>query len=383
MNPVLFYKTPSAFFPLTLTLLLILHASLPSSHAQGKKDAWLKKMAPMVKPTPFTKSSLGAVQKRMIKAISVVERADRTDGPKPNELITRACESHPGNGSIRTIVTTAVIEQTYEDAMYLGLFDKKGKFSSTIKNGPNAGEKIKFEYIVPAEKAPEFSQDIANIRLIRSGQGRQSASLSPPEERHLVRLNKIKLETRSRLVLQEKQIDHMLDTSHATPDKGPHYEKWEASMELAGKKPDTPPQLKLEARKRASASRSNGEKLSIWVKLKNLKRTPTKVTVHCYMLGRTERERVLFNIGQSTKEVVLLPSDKQQMLFYSRPFPSMKNHVADLDKLPKKQRGQAKFFVRGWVVRVEHNGKVVNTGASMPSLLPYADKDFKRLIGLP
>ncbi len=336
-----------------------------------------------MKPTPFANSSLGKAQGQMIKVISVLERADQTDGPKPNELITRACETYPGHGPFRTMITANIVEQAYEEAKYLGLFDKKGKFEATVKNGPNVGKRIQFEYIVPPEKAPEFSQDIANIRIVLTSQKRQGKTLDRFEKIHLLKLKEIQRETRSRLVLHERESGHMLDTSFSTPDKGPHFEKWEASMELAGEATSSIPQIKIEARKRSSASRSNGEKLAVWVKVDNLSDIPTQVSVHCYMLGRTERKRILFNIGHASKEVVLLPRDVQQMLLRSRPFPSMKNHVADLDQLPKKERGKAKFFVRGWVVRVEHNGKVVASGASMPSLLPFADEKFRELNGLP
>ena len=123
--------------------------------------------------------------------------------------------------------------------------------------------------------------------------------------------------------------------------------------------------------------------MSIWVRLNNLVKTPTKVTVHCYLFGRTERKRILFKIGEAKKEVVLLPFDEQQMLLYSPPLSSLKNHVADLDELTKKERGQAKFFVRGWMVRVVHKGTAVAKGASMANLLPYADDNSKELNKLP
>lgn len=379
----MFHKTIQALSFFTLLWLLFLLAAPITSSAQGNKDAWLKKMAPLMKPTPFTKSSLGAVQGQMIKVISVIGKSDRTQGPKPNELITRACKTHRSHGPIRTMITANVVEQAYEEALYLGLFDKKGNFKNVIQKGPYAGEKVKFEYIVPAEKAPEFSQDIANLRLVRVGQKQQNNSFADREKIHLLKLQKIKQETRSRQVLHESESGHLLDTTISTPDKGPHYEKWEASMEVAGEEKNELPRIKLVARKRSSASRNNGEKLAIWVKVENLTKAPTMVTAHCFMLGRTERKRVLFNIGHGKKEVVLLAGDTQQMLLYSRSFPSMKNHVADLDGLKKKERSKAKFFVRGWVVRVEHNGKVVATGASMPSLLPYADENYRGLNGLP
>jgi len=371
----------TSFFSVFALCLLFLAPS--SSYAQGKKDAWLKKTVPLLKPTPFTKSSIGKIQGQMLRIISVVERADKTDGPKPNELITRACESYPDYGPIRTMVTANIIEKAYEDAKYLGLFDKKGKFSNVIKNGPNVGNKILFEYIVPPDNAAEFSGDLANIRIVTSKQKRQSGTLDRFELAHLQKLKAIQKETLSRLELRESEANHLLDSTHSGPDKGPHYKRWEAAMELAGEKANEPPQIKVEARKRTSASRNNGEKMAVWIRLNNLTDVPTEVTVHCYMLGRTEIKRVLFNIGESKKEVVLLPRDEQQLLLYSRPFPSMLGHVADLDELPKKERGKANFFVRGWVVRVEHKGEVVSSTSSISKLLPYADEKFRELNALP
>lgn len=364
---------------LCLSLLTLPH----TLQAQGKKDAWLKKIAPLVKPTPFSKSSLGKVQGQMIRIISVVALSDRTDGPKPNELITRACETHPDYGPMRTIITANIVERAYEDAMYLGLFNDKGRFTNVIKNGPDVGEKIKFEYIVSPEKAPEFSQDIANIRIVLANRERQAKIADRVENVHLQKLKTMQQETRNRLALRESESNHLLDTSFPGPDKGPHYEKWEAAMEVAGEASKEPAEIKLEARKRSSASRNNGDKMSIWAKINNLSNTPTKVTVHCYIFGRTERKKILFKIVHTKKEVVLLPYDEQQMLHYSPPLSSLKDRVADLDGLRGKERGKAKYFVRGWIVRVEHNGKAVAKGASMSNLLLYADDNSKELNALP
>jgi len=344
---------------------------------------WLNKLAPLMKPTPYSKSSLGKVQSQMIKIISVVERSDRTDGPKPNELITRACKSHPGYGPMRTLITANIVERAYEEAMYLGLFNKKGKFTTLISKGPNTGEKIRFEYMIPPETAPEFSQDIANIRIVRTGQKNRAASLDLFEKAHLQKLKQMQRETRSRLVMRENESNHLLDTSFSGPDKGPHYEKWEAAMEVAGEAANKLPQLKLEAHKKSSAGRSNGNKMSVWIKLNNYIDVPTQVTVHCYILGRTEIKRILFKIGHAKKDVVLLPHDEQQLILYSPAFPSMKSRAGELDELPKKAWGSGKFAAQGWVIRVEHNGEVAAGAASMTILLPYADENFKGLKALP
>lgn len=377
----MFIPSPRSFFSLTLCFLVCLAS--PLVHAQGKKDAWLKKTIPLLKPTPFTKSSIGQVQGQMIRIISVVERSDSTDGPKPNELITRACESYPDYGPVRTMVTANVIEKAYEDAKYLGLFDKKGKFRNVIKNGPNVGGKIQFEYIVPPENGEEFSQDIANIRIVTSKKKRQSGTLDRFDLAHLEKLKAIKLETRKRLEMRENEVNHLLDTSHSAPDKGPHYEKWEAAMKLAGDAANETPQIKLEARKNSTASSSNGEKMSVRVKLSNYTKVPTKVTVHCFMLGRTDIKRVLFKIGHAQKEVVLLPKDKQQMILYSPSFPTKNHHAGVLDELPVKQQRNGKFSAQGWVVRVEHKGDVVANTASMMKMIPLGNEKFRELNALP
>ena len=340
-------------------------------------------MTPLVKPTTFTKGSLGKVQNQMIQIITMLGQSDRTHGPKPNELVTKACETHYKYGPARTLLTATVVEKVYNDAVYLGLFNEKGKFTSSIQNGPDVGGKTLFEYIVPLETAPEFSQDISNLRLVLVSKKRKSNDLSKEEKIHLGKLEKIKKETRSILVLRERESGHLLDTSITGPDLGPHYERWEASMELAGEASNEPAEVKLDARKNASASSSNGERMSVKVKLNNYSDVPTKVTVHCFMLARSDIKRILFKIGHAQKEVVLLPKDEQRMVLYSDPFPSFKRHAGALDGLPTKLLNQGKFSPQGWVVRVEHKGGVVATEASMTKMIPMADEKYKELLGLP
>lgn len=376
----MFSKSLSPIF--ALMLCLFLQASLPL-HVHAKKDAWLKKMVPLVKPPPFTKGSLGKAQNQMIQIITLLGQSDRTDGPKPNELITRACKTYLNYGPARTLITAHIVEQAYDEAVYLGLFNKKGKFISVIQNGPDIGKKIQFEYIVPQKSAPEFSQDISNLRIVQTSSKRKSDDLSPSEKIHLDKLKKIKRETRSRLDLRERESNHMLDTSITGPDKGPHFEKWEAAMEVAGEAANNTPQIKLEAHKNSSASSSNGERMSVRIKLNNYLDVPTKVTVHCYMLGRTDIKRVLFKIGHAQKDVVLLAKDEQQMILYSSSFPSLKRHAGALDGLNSKQQGNGKFSPQGWVVRIEHKGEVVAKSASMVKLIPLGDEKFRELNSLP
>lgn len=376
----MFRLSSSPLAPLALCLLLLV--TLPF-HAHGKKDIWLKKVVPLVKPQAFTRGSLGKVQSQMIQIITLLGKSDRTYGPKPNELITRACETYPDYGPTRTLLTAHIVEKAYEEAVYLGLFNKKGKFTSLIQNGPNAGKKIRFEYIVSEKVAPEFSQDIANLRIVLSSRKRQPDSLSSSEGIHLKKLEEIQRETRSRLVLRERESNHMLDTSITGPDRGPHYERWEAAVEVAGEASNQPAQIKLEARKHSSASSSNGEKMSVRIKLNNYIDVPTQVTVHCYMLGRTHIKRILFKIGHAQKDVVLLPKDEQQLILYSPPFPSLKKHAGALDGLPTKKQGTGKFSPQGWVVRVEHNGEAVASNASMVKMIPLANEKFKELNALP
>ncbi len=373
-------KTSTPLF--TLLLCLFLQAGLSLS-LYGKKDAWLRKVTPLVKPCPYAKSSLGKVQGQMIQLITVLGHADRTDGPNPNELVTRACEAHQDYGPIRTMVTASIVERAYKDAVYLGLFNKKGQFTSVIQNGPDVGEKIRFEYIVSPKTAPEFSQDIANIRIVLSKQKRAEESLGHREKIHHEKLKKMKRETRSRKDLRERESNHFLDTTISGPDLGPHYERWEAAMEVAGEAANLPAQIKIEARKNSSASVNNGQKMSVRIKVNNYINVPTKVTVHCYMLGRTDVKRVLFKIGHAKKEVVLLPKDEQQMILSSASFPTIKSRAGALDGLPSNKRANGKFSAQGWVVRVEHNGEAVAACASITKLIPLADEKFRELNGLP
>ena len=108
----------------------------------------------------------------MVEALEIMEGSYRTSGPNPADLISKALKFRKDIGSIEGIVLTDTLLDTWRAANSMGLFHENGKFGVVIKKGRGVGEKVIFELIIPADRYPPASNQLANLRLVPLGEKR-------------------------------------------------------------------------------------------------------------------------------------------------------------------------------------------------------------------
>ncbi|MEM1442151.1 MAG: hypothetical protein AAGF67_07395, partial [Verrucomicrobiota bacterium] len=148
-----FLQIPHSIALLTAGALLFAPLQVTAQKSPLNKKA--QDLAKAIKPNHPAKSanskSIGALQKQMISAIQILEETERTNGPDPRDLISKALHFRPDIGSIEKVVLTNTLIDTWEEAHAMGLFDERGKFTPVISRGRGVGDKVAFEYIVPSE----------------------------------------------------------------------------------------------------------------------------------------------------------------------------------------------------------------------------------------
>lgn len=171
---------PSRFIrPLNAVLFAtaVVVVSVPQAYAKIYPQA--KKLAPQLRPQGLTArpdpNGLKKAQDQAIKILNAMEDNAATGGPDPRGLLTMAFEFQPGVGPVHQTALAGTLMQMWTEARGLGLFDENHKFTPTITRGADTGKNVVFEYIVPLSVLPDFSRDIANLRLIApSRAGRQT-----------------------------------------------------------------------------------------------------------------------------------------------------------------------------------------------------------------
>ncbi|MCB1208141.1 MAG: hypothetical protein KDK97_02380 [Verrucomicrobiales bacterium] len=380
---------PSRFIrPLNAVLFAtaVVVVSVPQAYAKIYPQA--KKLAPQLRPQGLTArpdpNGLKKAQDQAIKILNAMEDNAATGGPDPRGLLTMAFEFQPGVGPVHQTALAGTLMQMWTEARGLGLFDENHKFTPTITRGADTGKNVVFEYIVPLSVLPDFSRDIANLRLIAPSRARTADDqITERDKAYQAQLNAIIQETNTRAAQNAFLNGPKTNALGQTQEQ--QLSIWNQEVKKAGEMANQMPMIKLTCRLREMATRSNGGKWAMGAELVNISRHPTEIKVEYVLFGITEEHRRHYVMGEGSQTVKMRSTQVENLLMWTaKNTGHFKPRADDLDGLgpkdPKRKRTEVKY--RGAIVRVVHATGEAALWTSDPTILEYA-QDPEKLKSLP
>lgn len=303
------------------------------------------KASQQAKPNDFKDA-----EARMIRILEFLEREHGESGMRAKDILTNAFyiyNRHRFSGQ-RRMMTEGAILRNWEKARELGLFNEKGAFQKQIRIGPEKKKTASFEYIVPSGRAPIYSTDLANLRLVTPGTKRKKgAKLTPWELAYLDQLD----------VMKEEVLHGRIDELGRTSAE--NIAIWKAELKRAGgeKLLDQAPSVRHQGRITATPSGMSGNRWRVSFQTLNLASHPTEVKVEYYIFGLT---------GPAVEDRVAILAQKTETLKLR----SLQSHELDLYTAPRT----GGLRMRGWVIRTLHKGREIGRLASQPIIYDYVRK---------
>jgi hypothetical protein len=380
------------FFPTPLRFLLLLSALSASAFGAAKavkivynKDA--KAVADKVKPLGLTPKAdpngLKAVGAQVAAVLTELEKLAATNAPGTDTLLKNAYEMfRPDVGPTHRAACIFTIQSMWNEARGLGAFDDKHQYTGKITKGPDAGQDIVIEYIVPIELAPKFSKDLANVRLGGASKTRSGSSSAPTarEISYKKGLDSIAEEQDSmaRLAAQTKVVA----TDAAGETKEQAEKKFKAEMTAEGAATDELPSIRLKGELISMPTKTNGNNWHVQADLTNLSLHATEVELETMVIGSTWKKRENYLMLDKTEKVhlrsgqqVLVPAETAAQTVF-------KSHDDVYENLDKKlEIPRSKAVYRGTIWKVTHAKGDVAVFATDDALLEMLKKDSPRYVG--
>lgn len=364
---------------LSFAALIFIGLPLTSSAAPSSKfDKNAQRLAKSLGSTPPAKKAnpedLKKLKARMIATIQVIEESDQSGSTNAESLMNKAMYFREDMGAYEKMVTSNAIINAWEDAQHYGLFNKHGKFEDRVTKGRHSGEPVTFELIVPAERYPKGSNQMANVRIVLVKEKRKEGDEMDPRDlafgHQLVR------------VIDEKKSFGVMkkrETSIATNGVGETKEQAQNSWDRAVKESEGAlervPRIRIESSINGSPSKMNQYRWRLTTNIRNSSVHPTEVKVTVYMLGQTEKTRAYYLLSKKEHTLQLRQNEIREIETFTKSEGSYKQKVGILDGLPPKQARNGKVDYRGNIVIARHNDKVVAIHGSDSRLLKYADEE--------
>jgi hypothetical protein len=339
-------------------------------------------LAKLLKPSALSQkvggSDFEAAKAQVIKIIRALEETKRGAGPAPDDLLETAWGFRDDVGKVRRVVAQSALIRAWEEARVLGLFDEEGEFTGEITRGPDQGQKAVFEYIVPADRAPHFSRDYANIRIVAPSEARrEGGAITPGDEVALGQLTRIYEES------EAKEAHDVLEKAAPLNEIGEtareEREEFARELEVAGDAAKALPSVRVEGRVTATPSHLSGNRWRVSLDVSNLSRHPTEVEVEYFLFGITDEKRQHYLMATGKEKMQLRELQVAELDVFTKAENSYKGKAAELDKLGKKDRKKAKVRYRGFAVRINHAEGVAGCFATDAHLLHYVAGDDEEL----
>ena len=358
-------------------------------------DRRAQSVAKLLKPDSFkkgTQKDLGGARGQAIRLIEELEKSQRTGSAAPASMISKAFQFRDKEiGRNQAMVTTQSLMRMWKTAVSMGLFDEKGKFNSAIKRGRGDGSDAVFEYIVPAETAPEFTRYLGNLRIVTPDAMRKGGD--KPSTRDLAFLNslnqvKSEAETRGRMMAREKStVDQMnkksagdLAKQKAAKDKA----LYDEAVAAAGDLVDRRPSIAIEGRLGSRPSRLSKNRYRADFEVINRSRHPTEVEVDFYVLGFTDKLSEIYVMRHEKVKLQLRSSQERVHKLWTKEVNAYNLKVWELDGKPMQgKRKLHKIMYKGYIAIAKFKGDPVGYAASDARLMNYATGEKPGLEGLP
>lgn len=346
----------------------------------GKNYPAAKALAAHLKPQGLTPKAdpggLARVSAQIGTILGHMEKSQVGGGPGAEDLVDTAYDMfRPDVGPVHRTAATGALTEMWRTAKMLGAFDADQKYTGKITLGPEQGQSLVFEYIVPVSVAPAFSRDVANVRLVSPSKKRaESATLTPREAAYQATLKAIEREVAG--MKSVAKIEDGGPRNSVGQTKEEEARLWKEALEKSGDAARELPELRVTCRMLATPSNRTGDKWKIGAEITNLSHHPTELEVECVIIGTTDKHRINYVMGEQKAKLKLRGGQVTDMEFLSALREGdYKNRTADFEKLDKKERARNRVFYRGTIFRVHHAKGVAGMAATDPSLLGLFDKE--------
>ncbi|HSI65160.1 MAG TPA: hypothetical protein VLE43_18680 [Candidatus Saccharimonadia bacterium] len=347
---------------------------------EAKNYPAAKALAEQLKPLGLTPKGdaggLGRVGAQIGRILEHMEKSQATGGPGADDLLNTAYEMfRPDVGHAHRTAASGALVAMWREARALGAFDPDQKYTGKITTGPEKGQSLIFEYIVPVSVAPAFSRDVANVRLVPPSEKRaEAAPLTPREEAYVATLKAIEREVSGMKVLAKIEDGGPRNSVGQTKEEEARL--WKEAMLKDGEQTQQLPDIRITCRMLATPSNRTGDKWKIGAEVTNLSHHATEVEVECVIIGTTDKHRINYVMGEQKVKLKLRGGQPADMEFLSTLREGdYNNRTADFEKLDKKERPRNRVFYRGTIFRVHHPKGVAGMVATDPSLLSLFDKE--------
>ncbi|MDF1658245.1 MAG: hypothetical protein P1U58_11585, partial [Verrucomicrobiales bacterium] len=280
----------------------------------------------------FSENGLASLEKQMINALQILESSNRSNGPDPQNLISKAIHLRSDIGSAESVILTNTLLTTWRAASSMGLFDEEAKFRSVISKGRGVGEESVFELVIPGEIYPPASNQLANLRLIPLEKKRVEGSpLTDWERTKGGQLKKLVEERQELAEIAAFRKGPKVNQLGQTEKE--QLELWKADMEKAGEAAHQKPKIRVQAKVTASPSHMSKDRWRVSCELGNVSSYPTEVKTDIWIIGYTEKHRTYFVMAHQTKSMKFRSGEVQNFDVYTRARSSYKDRADDIDGL--------------------------------------------------
>lgn len=341
----------------------------------GEVNEVAKKLAPLLAPEEASATTDAGdakqLKKKLIKILTYINDSDISGGPRANDLVRNAYEFYHRDkmGPYRILMTSTTIVNAWDTARALGLFDEKRKFQTLITKGFDEGKECVFEYIVPPELAPEFSNDLVNIRIVSNSEARHhraSKELTGEEKSYLEVLQGLKKEA-----VEGVPMDIGRTKVEARAE-------WLREQEEAGDDFHKKPNLILSGNISGTPSLSTEQRWRVSMEVKNISHHPTEAALQVYIFGISEKENTIYLMAEHEEKIELRRNHVWTGDFFTLEEKGYDKLVRELDYGPKPSKQELRIKqnieLRGWVANLYHEGELVESDASQKYLMQHLEE---------
>ncbi len=354
----------------------LISPAAPSS----KFDKNAQHLARSLTSTPPAKKAnpedLKKLKSRMIAIIEVVEESDRSGSTNAESLVDKAMYFREDMGDYEKMVTSNAILNAWEDASHYGLFNKHGKFEDRITRGRYSGDPVVFELIIPAERYPKGSNQLANLRIVPVKEKREKGGKM--DSRDLAfghQLVKMVDEKQSFGAMKKREAPIATNSLGETREQSKN--SWELALKESEGALERVPRIRIKSSINGSPSKMNQYRWRLVSTIRNASVHPTEVTVTVYMLGQTEEKRAYYLLAKKEHTLQLRQNEIREIETFTQSEGSYKHKAGILDGMHPKAARNGKVDYRGNIIIAKHKGKVVAFHGSDARLLKFADEENK------
>ena len=356
-------------FPLLVGLAL-----MGTETSQAANYPAAKSLANHLRPQGLTPSAdpdgLRKASEQIGRILTGMEQSQVSGGPGADDLLKTAYEFFvPQVGPVHRNVAVGSLKAMWMEARGLGAFDDKNQFTGKITKGADSGKACVFEYIAPMNLAPQFSRDVANVRLVAPS--RKRADGAKPDTRELAYVNALKAVERESAGLKKiASIEEGPQTNAVGQTRKEAEDLWKEQVKRDGDKLQEKPSILVLCRLLSTPSKRTDYKWVIQAEVTNLSQHATEVDVQCIFVGTTDKFRKNYVMGEP-KVKLQMRGGQAEKLQFETPLNEggYKSRTDDYEQLSKKERGISEANYRGAIVRVIHAKGDAGAVATDPVML--------------